>query len=155
VTLAKRKLFNELFQNPERQLLQEVGTKPPGPRSIFAKQLAQMKTEAEEEAYRAVNMTAAKLEQILVSLSEAEIEATTSSIADADGIVNRLARVNYGITSKDQMRFTKEFSIRLVEFEAWWQAISVRELRKIIDLREFHFRYPMMHLVCHILESIR
>jgi hypothetical protein len=114
-----------------------------------------MKTAAEEEAYGAVNMTADKRVQFQVCLSDAEIEATTWSIADADRVVNQLEREIYGITSKDQMRFTKEFSIRLVEFEAWWQAIGVQELRKTIEQRVIHFGYPKMHLVSHISESIR
>jgi len=46
---VKPKLFDKLFQHHERQLLQEVGTKATGPRSIFAKKLAQMKTAAEED----------------------------------------------------------------------------------------------------------
>jgi len=77
VTPAKHKLFDKLFQHHERQPLQEVGTKAPGPRSIFAKKLAEMKTAAEEEAYGAVNMTADKRLQFQVCLSDAEIEATT------------------------------------------------------------------------------
>jgi len=154
VTPAKRKLFDELFQHHERQLLQEVGTKATGPRSIFAKKLAQMKTAAEEGAYGAVNMTADKRVQFQVCLSDAEIGATTWSIADADRVVNQLEREIYGITSKDQMRFTKEFSICLVEFEAWWQAFDVQEHRKSIEQRVIHFGYPMMHLVSHVSESI-
>jgi hypothetical protein len=98
--------------------LQEVGTKATGPRSIFTKKLAQLKTAAEEEAYGVVNMTANMRVQFQVCLSNTEIEATTWSIADMDRVVNQLERVIYRITSKDQMRFTKEFSIRLVEFEA-------------------------------------
>jgi len=155
VTPAKRKLFNKLFQHHERQLLQEVGTKATGPRSIFVKKLAQMKTDAEEQAYGAANMTTDKRVQFQVCLFDAEIEATTWSIADMDRVVNQLEREIYGITSKDQMRFTKEFSIRLVEFEAWWQAISIQELRKTIEQRVIHFGYPKMHLVSHISESIR
>jgi len=84
-----------------------------------------MKTAAEEEAYGAVNMTGDKSVQFQVYLSDAEIEATTWSSADTDRVVNQLEREIYVITSKDQMRFTKEFSICLVEFEAWWQAIGV------------------------------
>jgi len=57
VTPAKRKLLDTLFQNHERQLLQEVGTKATGPRSIFAKDLAQRNAAAEDAAYRAANMT--------------------------------------------------------------------------------------------------
>jgi len=155
VTPAKRKLLDRLFQHHERQLLQEVGTKATGPRSIFAKQLVQMMTAAEEEAYGAVNMTADKRVQFQVCLSDAEIEATTRSISDTDRVVNQLERETYGIPAKDQMRFTKEFSIRLGEFEAWWQAIGVRELRKTIESRLIHFGYPKMHLVSHISESIR
>jgi hypothetical protein len=60
VTPAKRKLFDKLFQHHMRQQLQEVANKATGPRSIFAKKLAQMKTAAEEEAYGVVNMTANK-----------------------------------------------------------------------------------------------
>jgi len=53
------------------------------------------------------------------------------------------------------MQFTKGFSIRLVEFQAWIQAISIQVHRKTIEQRVIHFRYPMMHLVSHISESIR
>jgi len=88
-----------------------------------------MKTAAEEQAYGAVNMTADKGVQFLVCLSDAEIEATTWSIGDTDHVVNQVEREIYGITSKDQMRYTKEFSISLIEFEAWWQAIGVQELQ--------------------------
>jgi len=48
VTPAKCKLFNKLFQSPERRQLQEVGTKATGPRSKFAPELAVMKTAAED-----------------------------------------------------------------------------------------------------------
>jgi len=154
VTPGKRKLFDKLFQHHERQLLPEVGTKATGPRSIFAKKLAQMKTAAEEEGYVAVNMTADKRVQYPVCLSDAGIEATTWSIADADRVVNQLEREIYSITSKDQMRFRKKFSIRLVKFEAWWQAIGVQELRKTIEQHVIHFGYPRMHLVSHISELI-
>jgi hypothetical protein len=60
VTPAKRKLFVKLSEHHERQLLQEVGTKATGPRSIFAKQLALMKTAAMDKAYRVANMSADK-----------------------------------------------------------------------------------------------
>jgi len=150
VTPAKRMLFDELFQHHERQLLQEVGTKATGPRSIFAKKVAQMRTAAGEEAYGAVNMTADKRVQFQVSLSDAEIEATTWIIADTDRVVNQLQREIHGITSKDHMRFTKEFSICLIEFEAWWQAIGVQELWKTIEHSVILFGYPKMHRVSDI-----
>jgi hypothetical protein len=60
VTAAKRKLFDKLFQHHERQLLQEVGTESTGPRSIFSKQLALIKTAAKDEDYGAANMSADK-----------------------------------------------------------------------------------------------
>jgi hypothetical protein len=119
VTPAKHKLFDKLFQHQERQLLQEVRTKATGPRSIFAKTLAHMNTGAEEEACWAGNITADQRVQFLVHLSNAEFEATIWSMADTDHVVNQLERAIYGITSKDQMLFMKEFSICLVEFEAW------------------------------------
>jgi len=73
-------------------------------------------------------MTADKHVQFQVYLSDAEIAATTWGIPDTDCVLNQLKREIYRITSKDQMRFTKEFSIRLVEVEAWWQAIRVGKL---------------------------
>jgi len=77
VTPAKHKLFDKLFQHHKRQLLQEVGTKATSPRSIFAKQLAVLKTAAENEASGAANMSADKPLQFQIHLSDAETEATT------------------------------------------------------------------------------
>jgi hypothetical protein len=57
-----------------------------------------MNIAAEEEAYRAVNMTANKHWQFQVCLSDADIEATTWKIADMDHIVNYLEIEIYGIT---------------------------------------------------------
>jgi len=155
MTSVKRKLFDKLFQHHERQLLQEVGTMATGPRSILAKKLAQIKTAAEEEVYGAVNMTLNKRVEFQVRLSDAETEATTWSLADIDCIVSQLEREIYRITSNEQMPFKQELSIRLIEFEAWWQAIGVQELRKTIKQCVIHFGYPKRHLVSHISESIR
>jgi len=155
VTPPERKHFDKLFQHHERQLLQEVRTKSTGPRCIFAKKLAQMKTAAEEESYGAVNMTADKRVQFQVCLFNAEIEATTWSIADTDHVVNLVEREIYDITLKGQIGFTKESSIHMVQSEAWVQKIGVQELRKRIQQHEIHFRYPKMYLVSHISESMR
>jgi len=100
-------------------------------------------------------MTANRCVEFQVRLSDAETEATSWSIADTDHIVSQLEREIYGIISNEQMRFKKELSIRLIEFEAWRQAIGVQEVRKTIKQRVIHFRYPKMHLVNHISDSIR
>jgi len=107
MTPAKHKFFNKSFQHHERQLLQVVGTEATSPRSIFAEELAQVKTAAGEKAYGVVTMTADKCVQFQVCLSVSEIEATTWSDADTDRVVNQLEREIDGTTSKDQMRFTK------------------------------------------------
>jgi len=93
-----------------RQLVQEA---------YSPKKLAPLTTAADDEAYRAVNMTADKPVQFQACLSDAEIKATPWSIAETDHVVNLVERDICGITSKDQMRLTTEFSIRSVEFEAW------------------------------------
>jgi hypothetical protein len=154
VTPAKPKLFDKLFQHHERQLLQEVGAKATGPRSIFAKQLALMETAAEDDAYGARNMTADKQLQFQNRLSDGETEATTWSLADSERVTFQVEREIYGITSNEQKRFKKEFSIRLIEFEPWWETISIQVLRKTIEQRVIHFGYPEMHVVSHISESI-
>jgi len=155
VTPAKRKLFDKLFQHHERQLLQEVGTKGTGPRSKFAKQLALLKTAADDEVYGAANKTADKRLQFQIHLSDAETDATTWSLADTERVTNELEREIYGITSNEQKRFKKEFSIRMIEFEAWWETIDIQALRKTIEQHVIQFGYPKMHLVTHISESIR
>jgi hypothetical protein len=63
VTPAKCKLFDPLFQRREQQLLQEVGTKATGRRTIFTKELAIRKPATEDEAYGAANMTTDKRHQ--------------------------------------------------------------------------------------------
>jgi len=155
VTRAKRQLFDKLFERHKRQLLQEIGTKATGPRSKFAKALAQMKAAAEDEAYGAANMTAGKRLQFQIHLSDVKTEATTWSLADTEWVINQLEREIYGITSSEQKQFKTEFSIRLIEFEAWWETIGIQVLRKSIEQRLIHFGYPKMHLVSHISESIR
>ena len=67
----------------------------------------------------------------------------------------QLEREIYGITSNEQKRFKKEFSIHLIEFEAWWETIGIQALRNTVQPCMIHFGYPMMHLVSHISESIR
>jgi len=154
VTPAKRKLFDKLFERHERQLLQEVGTKATGPRSKFAKDLPLKKTAAEEEAYGAANITTDEQLLFRLRLSDAETEAITWSLADTERVTNQLEREIYDITSNEQKRFKMEFSIRLIEFEAWWDTIGLQALRKNIEQRVIHFGYPKMHLVSPISESI-
>ena len=151
---AKCKLFDKSFQRHERQLLQDVGITATGPRSKVAKELALLKTAAEDKAYRAANMTADKRLQFQIRLSDAETEATTWSLADMERVTDQLEREISGITSTEQKPLKKEFSIRLIELQAWWETIGIQALRKTIEQRVIYFEYPMMHLVSHISESI-
>jgi hypothetical protein len=79
-----------------------------------------------------------------VGLFDAEPEATTSSIADTDSIVCWLERDIYGITSNEQMLFRKELFVRLIKFEAGWQAIATQDLRKTIQQR---VGFPTIHFM--------
>jgi hypothetical protein len=133
VTPAKRKLFDELFQCHERQLLQKVGTKATGPRSKFSKELARKKIPTEDETYGAANMAPDKRLQFQIRQFDAETDATTWSLADMERVTNQLEREIYGITSNEWKRFTTEFSIRMIEFEAWWETISIQALQKTIE----------------------
>jgi len=128
VTPAKRKLFNKLFQNHEQQLLQDLGTKATGPRSIFAKELALRKAAIKDEAQRAANMTTGKHPQFQIRLSDAETEATTWSFTDTEHVTNQLESEIYGISSNEQMRFKKECCLHLIKFEAWWETFVIQVL---------------------------
>jgi len=100
-------------------------------------------------------MTANKHVERQVRLSDAETEATTWRIADTDNVANQLEGEIYAITSNEQMLFRKDLSISLIEFEVWWKATGVQELRKTIEQRVIHIRYPKMHPVSHLCKSIR
>lgn len=76
VTPAEHKLFYKFFKHHEHQLLQEVETKAIGPKTIFAKNLAHIKTAADEEVYAVANMTSNKQVEFQVNLFNAETEAT-------------------------------------------------------------------------------
>ena len=114
-----------------------------------------MKKVGEKEVYGVGNMSADKRVDFRVHLCDAENEATTWSITDTDRVANRLKREIYGIASNEQMRFMKELSICMIEFEAWWKAIGGQEIRKTIEQHVLHFGYPKMHLVSHISETIQ
>jgi len=64
-------------------------------------------------------MNADKQLQFEIHYSDAGTEAMTLSLADTDCITIQLKREIYGITLNEQRRFNKEFSIRMIEFEAW------------------------------------
>jgi hypothetical protein len=64
-------------------------------------------------------MTTDKPLRFWIRLSAADTEANPGSLADTARVTNQLERVIYGITSIEQERFTKAFSISLVEFDAW------------------------------------
>ena len=153
-TPDKSKLFEKLYQRHDRQLSQQVGTKATGPRSKFSKEPALMTTAAEDEAWGAANMIADKGLQFQICLSDAETEAMTWCLADTEHVTIRLDREIYGIISNEQHRFMEEFSIRLIEFEAWWGTIGIQALRKTIEQLITDFGYPMMHVVSHISDSI-
>jgi len=85
-----------------------------------------------------------------IHLSDAEAELRTWSLAGMERITNQLERAIHGITSNEQKRFKKEFSIRLVEFEARWKTFRIQALRNPIEQHIIHFAYPKMHIVSHI-----
>ena len=132
VTPVRCKLFDELVQDHNRQLLQDVGTKETGRRSIFAKHTP-VNSAAEAKAYWAANMTDDMPLQFQIRISDSEAEATTWSLADTECVTHQLESVIYGITSNEQKRFTKEFSIPLIKFEGWWEAIGIQALRKPLN----------------------
>jgi len=57
-----------------------------------------------------------------------DIQATTWSICGTDHFLSLLESEIYGITSNDQIQFRKEFSIHLMEFQAWWQSVGSQEI---------------------------
>jgi len=114
-----------------------------------------METAAEDDAYRVAKMTADMQLQFQNCLSNADTEATTWSLADTAHVTNQLEREIYGITLNEQKWLEKEFSIRLLEFEAWSETIGIQVLRNTIEPHIIQFGYPNMHLVSHISESIR
>jgi len=152
---AKRKVFDKSFECHERQLLQEVGSKASGRRSKFAKDLALMEAAAEDKAYGAAPMTIDKQLKFQIRLSDAETENMTWSLADTEWVTNQLERELYGITSNEQKWLKTEFSIRLIEFEAWWGTMGIQALRKSIEQHVIHFGWQKINPVSHISESIR
>jgi len=155
MTNVKRNVFDQLFQHHGQGLLQEVMCETASPRSSFTEKLAQIIPTAADVIYDALNITVNKPMEFQLCLSDAETGATTCSNADKDHIVSQLEREFYSVTSNEQMWLEKEFSMRLIKFEAWWQAIGRQELQNTFQQHVIKIRYPNMHLVSNILQSIR
>jgi hypothetical protein len=113
-----------------------------------------MKTATEDQAHGVANMTGEKPLHCSIRLSEAGTDPMSWSLADTERVTIQREREMYGITWNEQKRFKTEFSIHLIEFEAWWEAIGIQAIRKTIEQRVIHPGYPKMHLVSHISESI-
>jgi len=99
-------------------------------------------------------MATDKPRQCLICQSKAETEAVTSSLADMERIINRLEREVYGITLNEQKWFKKEFSIHLIEFEAWCESIGIQALQETVEQCVIHFGYRKIHHVSPISGSI-
>jgi hypothetical protein len=70
-------------------------------------------------------MTAVQRLRFRFHLSDGRTEANTWSLADMELVTIQRARDIYGITSNDEKRFMKEFSIRMIEFESWLETIGI------------------------------
>jgi hypothetical protein len=56
-----------------------------------------------------------------------------------ESITNELERVIHGIISNEQKQLKNEFSIYMIEYEAWWETICIQVLLKTIEQRVIHF----------------
>ena len=97
-------------------------------------------------------MTTNKRPRFQIRLSDAQMEATTRSLADTERVTHQLESEMYGITSNEQKRFKKEFSVRLIQFESWRETIGIQALQIIIEQCIIHFGYPEIHLFINISE---
>jgi len=122
------------------------------PQSEFSNDLALIIAATKGMAYGVVMMTARKRLQFQICLSDAGIEATTWSLAIMEHVTIQREREIYCITSNEQKRFKNQFCIRLIEFEACWETISIEALRKSIEKRVIYFGYSKTHLESDILE---
>jgi hypothetical protein len=106
-----------------------------------------MKSAAKDNGYGAAIITAGKCLRFQIHLADAEKEDTPWTLADTERVTIQLETQIYGITSNEQTRFKTEFSIQMIEFDAWWESIDIQALQKTIEQHGIHFGYPKMHLV--------
>jgi len=78
-------------------------------------------------------MTTNKHVEYQVSLSSAETEVTTWSIANTDHVLIQMKREIDTITLNGLMLVRKAFSINLFQFEDCWWEIFVQKLWNTID----------------------
>jgi hypothetical protein len=67
-----------------------------------------------------------------------ETEAKSWSFSDMERVTIQPERVIFGITSHEQQRLMHEYSICLIQIEAWWEKISIQAPRKTIEARVIH-----------------
>jgi len=91
-----------------------------------------IKTVTDDKAYRMANMSTDKRLQFQIHWSDAETAATTWSLADTEHVSNQLERAIYGVTLNEQMQLKREFLIRLIKFESWWDTIGIQALWQTI-----------------------
>lgn len=125
MTPGKCKVSYQCFPYHQRQLLLEFRTKATSPRSAFVKNLAQLKTAAEESFYGVANTVVNKWVECQICLPNAETGAATWSIANSECIVNLLDRVIDGITLNKPILFKKELAIHLIQLEVSRHVVGV------------------------------
>ena len=100
-------------------------------------------------------ITADKWLQFQISPPDAETEATTWSLPDTEHVTIQLEREIDGITWNGRKRFKKDFSIRMIGFQGYWETIGIQAFRITVEQRVILLQYPKIHLVSHISETIR
>jgi len=137
--------MGDIFETIERQQLQIVECKTPGPICISPTILVQVKTLSDGEIDSVTNMNANKCVEYQVHQLGDETQATTYNIHDTVYVSDYVEWYIYDIILNDQGPIKKELSTWMIQFEAWWKSINVQMLCATSWNSAIQYVYPMMH----------
>lgn len=154
-TEMKRRRFEELYRDAHDRLVSQLraGTSR-GPKSKFARDLAQECLAVKTAVYGRSRVTAAATNEYEERLSVLEQQATNVTGDRHEQIYHRVEVEVFGVDAPAQAAFRQAMGEKRRQYDQVWESTKGPALQKRLESEYFHFGKPKMHLLSHYREFI-
>jgi hypothetical protein len=118
VTQSKHNSCQKLCEHYEQLLWQYAGSNSTNPRSIFSSNHARLRTLAEDDIQKVVNMPTNDYKEFQILNTDADTDATTTSLTENECVDGYFQYTIHGIALNVHNLVQKEYSTGNVKFGA-------------------------------------
>ena len=154
-TKTKRRRFEELYHDAQDRLDSQLRAGASrGPKSKFARELAQECLAIKTAVYGRSRVTSAAIADYENQISMHEEQATNLTEDRQEQIYHRVEVEVFGFDTAAQAAFRQAMGEKRRQYDQDWEVRKGPALRKRLESECFHFGKPKMHLLSHYREFI-